>query len=132
MDFVPEWLQLTEEKLSIQDVHVVEKDYLHKLKYNRQFILIKKTGLSLKKSGLILKHLKTNDRDIKWAVSASKYAYKKSVDRNYAKRRLRELIRNNPPILHGNYLLSATHLTNKISFEELKHEYITLLSKIRY
>lgn len=123
----------------MQDVPQKEQDYLpkklcskaiSKLKYNREFILIKTKGFALRKPGLTLKFLKSDER--KWAVCASKFAYKQAVGRNLAKRRMREIIRQDPPLKNGHYLLLATSLTNKIPFADLKSDYRELLSKIRH
>ncbi|USO02511.1 MAG: ribonuclease P protein component [Alphaproteobacteria bacterium] len=114
----------------MQDVHVAESSCLHKLKQQKNFTQIKKQGLFFRKKGLVLRYFKTDQDCINWAVSASKYAYKKAVDRNLAKRRLKEILRQNPPRIYGNYLLSVTPSTNQTDFKELTHDYLTLLSKI--
>ena len=114
----------------MQDVRVEDKNCLHKIPLNKDFIRVKKEGFFCKKSGLVLRYIKGTATLVYCGVAASKFAYKRAVDRNYAKRRMRELLHHNPPQKPGYYLLTATSSSNKIVFEDLKNDYRQLLTKI--
>ena len=140
------WQHTMVAKLLTQDAHVEEQDSqrsfrdsisqntlsIEKISQNKDFFLIKKTGFFVRKPGFILRYLSNNASDIFLAVSASKFAYRKAVGRNYAKRLLRELLRLNPPKKKGFYLLSATSSTHKIPFAQLQKDYQDALSKLPY
>lgn len=118
----------------MQDVLVAEKDFLPnkllKIPQAKDFVRIKKTGIFAKRSGLVVRYIPHDADAIYWGVAASKFAYKKAVDRNLAKRRLRMLVSQTPPPRPGYYLVTATSSTNKISYEQLQRDYESLVRKV--
>ncbi len=136
MDSEREWRLLMVERLSMQGVLVAEKDSplrkLLKIPQAKDFIRIKKTGVFAKRSGLVVRYIPDDKDIVYWGVAASKFAYRKAVDRNLAKRRLRMLISQKPPLRPGYYLVTATVHTNKISYEHLQRDYESLVRKVSH
>lgn len=72
----------------------------------------------------MIRYLVKPETDVtKCAVNARKKIAKKAVVRNYARRRLKELLRKNPPVQPGYFIIIAGPLTHKVKFAELKDVY---------
>lgn len=118
----------------MQGALVAEKDsllsQLLKIPQAKDFVRIKKTGVFAKRSGIVVRYIPHELDAVYWGVAASKFAYKKAVDRNLAKRRLRMLVSQTPPPRPGYYLVTATASTNKIPYAQLQRDYENLVRKV--
>lgn len=73
-----------------------------------QFEALTKQGRTVKTENFLVRFLPKPSGGLGFAVKATKKNFKKSIDRNYAKRRLRHLIYMTKPKIHG-YMVLVAH-----------------------
>lgn len=98
------------EKLSPVAAPKEERVFPHKyFRLNKayQFQELAKQGRTFKTEDFLVRFLPKDSGGLGFAVKATKKNFKKSHDRNYAKRRLRHLIYMTKPQVHGHMVLIA-------------------------
>jgi ribonuclease P protein component len=130
-----EWQRLVEKKSLLEEDKKEERNSLHKripsLKKRSDFLFVRKSGESIRSKHFIVNYLIPLEPKVEMGITVSK-KIGNAVKRNYIKRVIRSIIRNNSSKIPNNLIFEIIpkKKIETISFFDLEKDLLDFIKKV--